>query len=73
MRRTNYATGISDLGGYSAHPGLVTTVLVTLALVTWMVGTTGNVVVAAGFYALALAIAAPLLADEVKAIAGWLF
>lgn len=73
MRQTDHASDISDLGGYSAHPGLVTTVLVTLAAVTWMVATAGNVVVAAGFYALAVAIAVPLLADETKAFLDWLF
>jgi len=73
MRRTKRATRIADLGGYSAHAGLVTAVLVTLAVATWMVGTTGNTVVAAAFYALALAVATPLLADEMKALVDWLF
>ncbi|WP_247008870.1 hypothetical protein [Halorientalis litorea] len=73
MRRTNKATRLSDLGGYSGHAGLVTAVLVTLAAATWLVATTGNTVVAAAFYALALAVATPLLADEIKALVDWLF
>lgn len=64
---------MSDLGGYSGHAGLVTTVLVTLAVITWMVRGAGNPVVVAGFYALALTVASPLLANELRGVVDWLF
>jgi hypothetical protein len=65
-------TGKSVLDGYEAHSGLVTLVLVALAVAIMQVVNAGYLIVAVGLYALALVVASPLLATELSTLHAWL-
>lgn len=64
---------MSDLDWYNAHGGFIITVLATLAVIAGVIGTAGHPVVAAGFYALAFAVASPVMADGLRGFIQWLF
>lgn len=61
-----------DPSGYDGHSGKVTAVLLTLAAVFWYTATGGYTLVARALYTVALAIAAPLLANDLGAVWSWI-